>query len=325
MKKIYLMGILMLTFMSLQAQSRKHSANFPLFKQYYNPALTGFEGSAIHALYRSQWSSLEHAPSTFYLATELNAADLAEWRETGEQKKEHKNTNASAANHAFGLSFLKDAFGPYYEHQLYLSYSSSLKITQAISLKAGTSLTYNMEGMDANKMNLEQSNDPFVLQYVQNTKSGRLDINLGLMLAGEHFYLGYALHDAAKGGGKLNKETALIVYDYKHVFQGGFRMMLSEQFGLVANGLYQYDQQRGGITEGHVKGVFQNKVWLGAGYRSQLAYTFNLGLQLQNLKVGYAFEVPTGEAQLSMQTNELMLSYQLGAPRRQLDNRLSIW
>lgn len=320
------MGILMLTFMSLQAQSRKQSANFPLFKQYYNPALTGFEGSVINALYRSQWSSLEHAPSTFYLSTELSMSDLAAWRESDKQKQAETNIAAKTTHHAFGLSFLKDTFGPYYGHQLYLSYSSSLKITQAISLRAGTSLTYNMEGMDGSKMNLEQSNDPFVLQYMQNTKSGRVDVNLGLMLAGERFYLGYALHDAAKGGGQLNKETDLILYAYKHMLQGGYRMMLSEQFGWVVNGIYQYDQQRGGNAEGQIKGVFQNKIWLGAGYRNQLAYSFNLGLQLQNLKVGYAFEVPMAEAQLVMQTNELMLSYQLGATKgKHRDKSLTIW
>lgn len=326
MKKIYVLSLLLLVSLNLLAQSRKQSANFPLFKQYFNPALTGFEGSAINSLYRSQWSSVEGAPTTFYLSTELNMADLKEWKASNNDEREDKALIKSKASHAFGLSFLKDAFGPYFEHQIYLSYSSSLKITKSISLRAGTSITYNMEGMNASKMSLEQSNDPFVMQYMQNSKNGRMDINLGLMLAGEHFYLGYALHDATKGQGNLDREMTFIVYDYKHIIQGGYRAQLSEQFGLVVNGLYQYDQQRGGSPEGQLKGVFQNKFWVGAGYRNQLAYSFNLGLRLQNLQVGYAFEVPTGKAQLAMQTNELMLSYQLGGRGdHHLGKSLTIW
>ncbi|MDF9798664.1 type IX secretion system PorP/SprF family membrane protein [Catalinimonas alkaloidigena] len=326
MKKIYLLGILLFSTLSLLAQSRKQSANFPLLKQYFNPALTGFEGSVINSLYRSQWSSVEGAPSTFYLATELNVSDLKTWKAKENDKKEEKKIEQSRAKHAFGLSFMKDAFGPYYEHQFYLSYSSNLKLTRSISLRAGTSLTYNMEGMDASKMNLEQSNDPFVLQYMQNTKNGRMDINLGLMLAGENFYLGYALHDATKGQGNLDQEMTFIVYDYKHMVQAGYRTQLSEQFGLVVNGLYQYDQKRGGSPEGQLKGVFQNKFWVGAGYRHQLAYSFNLGLRLQKLQLGYAFEIPTGEARLIMQTNELTLSYQLvGRGDHRLGKSLTIW
>ncbi len=326
MKRIYLMGILLLTIINLQAQTRKHSASFPLLKQYFNPALTGFEGSVINGLYRSQWSSFEGAPSTFYLATDLSMADLREKENTTERKGEmSKNPTNPSTRHAFGLSFLKDSFGPYYEHQLYLSYSSSLKLTSKISLGAGATLSYNMEGMDAHKINMEQSNDPFVQQYMQNSRNGRLDMNLGMALSGENFYLGYAMHDVTKGAAQFNKETDVVRYTYKHIFQAGYRVAVSEQFGVVANGVYQYDQVRGGNMEGQLKGVFCNKVWLGVAYRHRLAYSFNVGLQLQKVKVGYAYEVPTGDAQLAMQTSELMLSYQLGSASKTLSNSLSIW
>ncbi|WKN29615.1 PorP/SprF family type IX secretion system membrane protein [Porifericola rhodea] len=325
MKKLYFIFLLTLFFSNLQAQTRKQAAHFSLLKSYYNPALTGFEGSVVKGLYRSQWSSYEGAPSTVYLSAELNMHELKQWQQAEEQQKRiYKTQNAQYARHAFGLSFLKDTFGPYYEHQLHLSYSSNLRITRNLNLRAGAALTYNMEGMDAAQVNLEQSNDPFVMQYMQNTKSGRVDVNLGMMLSSKNFFLGYALQDATKGQASFNRENTAIAYAYKHIIQSAYRTQFSEQFALIVNGIYQYDEERGGVLEGQMKALFYQKFWATAGYRKQLAYTFGFGVQLHKLNIGYAMEVPTGEAQLQAQTNELSLSYRLGQSRH-VAGKINMW
>ena len=43
MKKIYLTIALVASVLGASAQNRKHVANFSLFQQYFNPALTGYE------------------------------------------------------------------------------------------------------------------------------------------------------------------------------------------------------------------------------------------------------------------------------------------
>lgn len=101
-------------------------------------------------------------------------------------------------------------------------------------------------------------------------------------------------------------------FPQQHVLQAGYRRAVSEQLGLVVNGIYRYDEKLEETMEGQVKGVYQNMLWLGAGYRKDLAYSVNGGVRLSQLKIGYTYEVPTGDAQyMNNSTSEIMVTYNL--------------
>ena len=146
-----------------------------------------------------------------------------------------------------------------------------------------------------------------------STRASRADINLGLMLTAEDYYLGYAMQDVTKGrllsaGDDYLRNT----YAHQHVVQAGYRTALSEQFGLIANGIYRYDEFLKETVEGQLKAVFSNTFWAGAGYRHGLAYSLQAGVRLHQLKIGYVYESPAGDASyIGRGTNEIMLTYNL--------------
>jgi len=315
MKKLVLSICFILSVLGLQAQNRKNVANFSLFQQYYNPALTGYEGSVVKTFYRNQWTGFEDAPKTIFASGELDLADYAAWKKDDQTEDQQDEGDASiGAQHAIGLAVLHDQFGPFAESQVFVSYASQVRLSERTSLRWGTAVTYSSQRLNGNRLTVDQENDPQYQDVLGNSnRLGKLDINLGLMMTSDKFYIGYAMQDITKGGVVTTGDTFLKdMYTRKHIIQGGYRTALSEQVGIVVNGIYQYDDQLQETVEGQLKAVYQNMLWIGGGYRKDLAYTFTGGVRLNQLTVGYAYEVPTGDANsINKNTNEIMLTYNL--------------
>lgn len=317
MKKNIITVLLLAGIATTYAQTRKDVANFSLFQQYFNPALTGYEGSMIKTFYRDQWSGFEHAPRTLFISGELDLDALG----GGEGE------TPVGARHAVGISYLHDTFGPMIESQLYLNYASRVQLTETLSLRAGGALTYNAQRIDGDKIILEQQNDASLQEFMnRNSSAGRVDFNLGVILTGENFYAGYALNDAARGGLTTGQDFMEDQRNHQHIIQAGYRRGVSEQVGLIANMLMRYDSNNGETLEGQVKGVFYNTAWFGVGYRQNLAYSINLGLCYQQFRVSYARELPTGKAHnISSGTNEIVLTYNLFQIRPASPRQVMMW
>ncbi|NDK55708.1 PorP/SprF family type IX secretion system membrane protein [Pontibacter fetidus] len=315
MKKIYITIALVASVLGANAQNRKHVANFSLFQQYFNPALTGYEGSMVKTYYRNQWTGFEDAPKTIFASAELDMADLASWKKDGLLKtSEADNYNRQLeAKHAFGLAVLNDRFGPFTETQLHLSYGTRVRLSEKLSLRWGAAATYSSQQLDASKLTTDQEGDPEFENFNgQTAKIGKFDLNMGLMLTAENFYLGYAMQDILKGKMTTGDDYLNNSFPQQHVVQAGYRTALTEQVGIVANGLYRYDDKLEESMEGQLKAVYQNMLWVGAGYRKDLAYSFQGGVRLSQLRLGYVYELPTADAKyMDKTTNEIMVTYNL--------------
>ena len=279
----------------------------------------------LKSYYRNQWAGFDGAPKTFFLSAEVN---LSDYRGTSESLSGEEPPVAKAGiQHSVGLSVLYDSYGPFIENQIFLSYRSRINITKKVSLQAGGAVAYHLQTLDGRSLTSEEASDPSISKYSnQTSRSGRLDFNVGLAVTGADFYAGYAMQnvvgsmDERNSGFQRNSEI-------QYIAQGGYRKALSEKFGLVINALIRFDKHIDETIEGQVKSVFYNTAWLGVGYRNQLAYSFNLGFRMKQLRVGYAYEIPTGDAQMTGSgTNEILVTYDLKKiiyPR--LTRQMSIW
>ncbi|MGV3638997.1 MAG: PorP/SprF family type IX secretion system membrane protein [Adhaeribacter sp.] len=325
MKKYSFLLLFTFAVLGLQAQNRKQVAQFSLFQPYFNPAMTGMEGSQLKTFYRDQFTGFEGGPQTFLLSGELNLADLkAQAAEAGAAVP-----GLLAAKNAVGFSMLRDNFGPFKETQFNLGYGSQVRLSEKLSLRAGAALTYHVSRLDPNKMTVDQENDSEFqnLYGTDNNQTHKLDVNAGLTLAGQDFYLGYGIQDLAKGQLLTGDHYYDQTFPLHHVVQGGYRRGLTDQFGLVFNGIYRYDSKLQETLEGQLKGVWNDSYWVGVGYRHDLALTFCAGLRVQRLRLGYAREVVTGKADgINAATNELILTYHLRPlPLEKIGRTLSLW
>ncbi len=289
MKKSLLLIALLLELLSLSAQTRKYTASFQVFPAYYNPAMTGFAGNNINAYYRSsRWVGFEGAPKTYFVSGDF-----------------------SVKRHAFGAAFLHDSFGPYRESEVVINYGFHINLTKTLKLRAGAAATINMQRVDMSALEMNAQNDPAFQSFVQDfNKNMTVDVNIGLALTGNNFYVGYALQNAAQGSW-VSKDDFFDRSGYvHHVAQAGIRKGFSKRFGLIVNGLYRYDATFLYSAEAQLKAVLHNTVWVGLGYRSDQTSIGLIGFKAKQLQVGFAYELPgQSSTQANAGTTELLLSY----------------
>ena len=312
MNKFILWVCLVLLAGGAQAQSRKQLANFSQFRHYYNPSLTGFEGAVLRAAYRNQWTGFTDAPKTMLASGEL---DLQQLKNTSRPfSGSTPNREQLSAQQGLGLVLYHDQFGPARETQATLSYGAAVRLSEELSLRWGTGLSYTFYRLDGNSLTVDQVNDPrFAKVLGSENRSGKADINLGLSLTGQNFYVGYAMTDVTEGKVAIGGSDLLgDFYKRRHVAQAGFRQRVSQLVGLTVNGIYQYDNNFKSTLEGQLKAVYDNLFWVSGGYRTDLAYTMGAGLRLNQLAIGYTYETPTQDAKaIGKSTNEVTLSFYL--------------
>ncbi|WP_114778536.1 PorP/SprF family type IX secretion system membrane protein [Botryobacter ruber] len=325
MKKYFILALIIGCSLGANAQNRKHTGNFSQFRQIYNPALTGHEGSMVKSFYRDQWTNFEDAPRAMFISGELNLADIKN-NSLFSADASQLSVAQEGVQNAFGLSLLHDTFGPIKESQYAFNYSSIVPLTAKLSLRGGASLTYTNIRLNSDKLVLNEENDQGYQNMLNGSNSqNRYGLNLGIALAGQNFYVGYAVQDAIQRTGADSKYLEDF-YAMQHIAQAGFRHGLTDQLGLVVNGMYRYDANYKGVAEGQVKGVYNNIFWVGAGYRQELAYTFSGGLQLKQFRLGYTREVATGNANhVYTGGNEIVLSYSLTPVFSNIGKAVSIW
>jgi len=309
--------------LGVKAQSRKNIAHFPLVQQYFNPALTGLEGSMVKTLFRDQWTGFEQAPRTFFISGE---ADLAQLKAGAAPDGGY--SPVSGGSHNLGLSLLVDQFGPLKQSQVHLSYGAGVRLSEKYSLRLGGAFTYEVNKLNPGRMTLDAENDPEYTDLLMNdNQSHKVDANLGVAILAEDYYLGYALQDIARGQVISGNDNLKNMFPRQHVVQAGYRAGLTDQFGLVANGIFRYDNKVKETVEGQLKGVVNNTFWAGVGYRQNQAFTFLGGVQLDQIRVGYVREITSGKANaINSGTNEIMLTYSLVPVKHEKQTKkISIW
>lgn len=327
MRKILLTGIGLFCSLVAIGQSKIDITSFSLIQQYYNPALTGNQGSIVKALYRNQWTGFEDAPKTIFASGELSLLDLKS-EKMSERRRRSRGSEGYGAENAFGLSVLHDSFGPYSETHAFLSYGSAIRLSEVLNLRWGTALSYKTDMLDGNKLSVVGDDPKYQHLLGQSNRKSRVDINLGIALASNNYYLAYALQDVTKKGifstgDDFQEEN----YSRKQVVQAGFRTNFTDNFGVVINTLFLHDDLNKSTLEGQAKAVYKNMLWAGGGYRKDLAFNLTAGVRLKQLQVRYAYEMPTADADaLPNSTNEIGISYQLFSnsnPKK--DNQPAIW
>lgn len=308
MKNYIILIVLLSSAIISSAQERVPVANFSQFQHYFNPALVGNEGTALKSFYRNQFEGSDDAPKTLFVSGEVNLSDMM------------KVKSKSLLSHAFGLSYLNDSYGSLSANKFTLAYNAGYPLTKNVRIHAGAAVAYNNS-----KFNFD--NDGLVFDEDENVNLNddinKVGVNAGLAITSDHFYVGYALTNLVEE--TISDQTYFEdLYAIQHIVQAGYRRTLAQQFGVIVNGIFRYDEAQKETLEGQLKGVYKNTVWLGAGYRNDLAYTINAGVQFNQFKLGYAREINSNNVNsLYKGDNEITLSYNF-TPKL-AGKKLSIW
>lgn len=290
---VHSLGVLMMLFGFLfvefvaEAQSRKNISSFSHFQSYFNPGLTGYEGSAVRGFVRNQWSGFEGAPQTVFFSTELDFGELA-----GEVDP------ALMGKNALSLNLLHDTYGAFRENELLLNYASRVRLTEMHNLRLGVGIIYQSIRLDGSALTTEEQNDPTLGQYYGTFSDMQLiDLNAGIALTHKNYYVSYALQRL--NGGKVSKGDQFITgYPMEQFVQAGFREALTPDFSVITNVFFRSRKDLPNVLELNIKALFRDKVWIGAGHRVDYASNLQFGFLTRRMKFGYVYEFPMGQSYL---------------------------
>ena len=285
--KIFLGLGLLLWALGAQAQSRKFVSNYSQFQNYFNPALTGYEGSVLRGLVRNQWGGVEGAPKTYFISAELDFGELS-----GEEDPELTGKNALSIN------LLQNTYGAFRENELTANYAARIRISEKHNLRLGAGVTYQGIRLDGNALSAEEANDPTLSQYLGTfSNMNVIDFNLGMALTHSKYFFSYGVH-RVNGGNIQSGDEFMDGYPAEQMIIAGYREALGENLAVTASGFYRSRKDLPDVLEVSIKALMMDRFWLGFGHRFDYATNAQMGVVFGKMKIGYVYEFPVGQSYL---------------------------
>lgn len=285
------------------------------FSQYFqtgtafNPAITGVENFLdIKINYRNQWSGFNDAPSTNYFGVNGYLQK--------ETQKAYKQYSLRTSNpymldsmpsveislgeklrHGIGGHIIYDVQGPYEQISGFLNYALHIPINNKLKISIGLSASITNQRMDYEKIVLRNPGDDDLYQALlaSGGKSTYLDINPGIMLYGERFYISYAAFRAFRTA-LSSDEILTSEKNINHSFMAGFQLPIAERVKLLPSILYNYNLEYESQWDTNLKVLINEKTWIGASYRSTGALVFMAGVYINNIvSLGYSYDYVISE------------------------------
>jgi type IX secretion system PorP/SprF family membrane protein len=269
------------------AQSRKNISQFSHFQSYFNPGLTGYEGSTVRGFVRNQWSGFEGAPRTFFFSAELDFGELS-----GQEDP------ALMGKNAISINLLHDTYGAFRDNELMISYASRVRLTENHNLRLGVGVNYQTVRLDGNAMTTEEQNDPTLGQYFGAFSNMQfLDANIGMALTHRKYYFSYGIH-RINGGKASSGDNFMDGYPAEQFIQAGFRESVSPNLAIITNAFFRSRKDLPNVLEMNFKALLMDRVWVGGGHRFDYASNLQAGLLTPKMRIGYLYEFPMGGSYL---------------------------
>lgn len=259
-------------------------AQDPQFSQFYanplylNPAFAGSARCPRAVLnYRNQWPAISGTFVTYSASYDQHVNPLSG---------------------GLGLLITNDVAGQGTLNTLRISgiYSYQRAITKKWSLKAGFEVTYFQKSLDWNKLTFGDEIDPrkgFIYQ-TQDVQRGdvvnNIDFSSGLLFFNETYFVGLAVHHLAQPNESLIVGTSRLPRRWTAHAGANYPVGgRNSEVSLSPNILYQIqgDFQQLNLGLYVTKSPFVAGVW----YRWQDALIIMLGIQTNNIRVGYSYDL----------------------------------
>lgn len=292
--------LLLIGWVSLQAQQRPLYSQYMLNRYLINPGYTGindyFEATTN---FRYQWVGLVDAPRTYALTV-------------------HGPNNSKKLG--FGGSLYNDVTGPTSKTGINFSFAKHIQITAKQNLSLGVSGGLMQFKIDGTKVTVFDPGD----QVLANQRMTTLipDLGFGLYWYQKNkFYLGASVP-------QLFYESPISFVDNndkvlsnltRHFFlNGGYTFHIGTNFDIEPSFLVKYTEPVNAQFDLGARIIFKELIWLGAVYRTEDAVSAVIGYTTsdQKLTIGYSYDFTTSNIQnYSFGTHEIMLSARFGTKK----------
>lgn len=264
------------------------------FNDYvFNPAVAGsrpfFELRSGH---RYQWVGIQDAPRTFTFS----------------------GTTPIGEKMGVGGYLFTDIVGPTRRTGLQFSYAYHLRLTEDVKLSLSVSAGLLQFLIDGSKIQFHDPNDPVMDDQLRGDLLP--DAKFGFYLYGERFWFGATAPQLLQNKVYFLDETreTLSRMEDHYYAMGGYRFPVGEDWRIEPSLLVKYTSPVPAKVDLNAIVRYKNTFWLGAGYRTNDAYTAMVGYWLKKtFQFGYSYDIITSNLRnYSTGTHEVMLAITLG-------------
>jgi type IX secretion system PorP/SprF family membrane protein len=220
--------------------------------------------------------------------------------------------NLNIGNIAVGITAIDDKAGPESNIQFRANASKKIELGNGY-LSAGTSIGIINRQINSTILNPRQPNDPNLLALGQSKT--KPDIGFGINYVHKNYFIGLSGNHITQPK-YFNNSESNSGYKQNRTFEGmvGANLDLNNTFQIKPTILVRKEQQ---IITHETVVIVENytNYWVGAGYRSQDAFTVLAGTYLlknKNAKIGANFELTSNNTEIKAPNSfEVYLSYTL--------------
>jgi len=274
------------------------SQQLPLYSQYMmngfllNPAMAGnVDYIPLRLTARQQWMGIDNAPSTQAISGHY-----------------------LFSNKKMGLGgyIYNDMVGPISQTGIKGAYSYHLPIGSENKLAFGLAISAFQFKFDESKAEIVDESDPVINYNVQSTFVPDADFGVYFFNDENRYYAGLAATQILQLPIELDKSNKNSII--RHYFlMGGYKFNINDEMDIEPSLLAKGTESTPFNIDVNIKGYYKKNYWLGFSYRSDNSFVAMLGLKVNSIVFGVAYDYPFSSINnYSSGTPEIMIGYNIG-------------
>ena len=271
------------------------SQQVPLYSQYMlngfllNPASAGSEGyTAVNLTAREQWIGLQNGPRTYALSFQTRILKKSYISKSSSVRK-RRNMASRSGNVGLGGYFFNDRNGAVERIGFKGSYAYHIKFPQS-QLSFGLSLVAYQFRLDEDLITLADPGDPL---WLNADKSVFIpDADAGIYYTARSYWAGFSVDQLFESTLKIGDSGYdRYVMERNYYLMGGYDFEINRDLVISPSTLVKFAEN--GKIQADISGKFyyQQNYWGGLTYRTGHAIVVLVGISVDRLIFGYAFDI----------------------------------
>lgn len=294
------------------------SQQMPIYSQYMldgfiiNSAMAGYEGlTTFNLISRQQWLGFDNAPRTISFSTQTRLLKRS-YQIKVRPHKENKFIRARKGRVGLGGYLISDRNGYFVNTAAAFTYSYHLSFRKS---QFSLGLQSNIKQHKIDKSGIVFRNPDPTDKFIENP-TYIPDLNIGCFYYKYfEYYIGFSINNITQSTIKFGNSNIIKHKTARQYYiLGGYRFQPYKELQYEPSLLLKTNE--GLLTQLDIsfKVYLQNKYWMGLSYRTPKTIISIIGIRLQNLYIGYAFDYDFNAFQrFTFGSHEIYMSLKFGS------------
>lgn len=289
MKKIIFVSIILLLAVASTAQQEPMHSQYTFNSFVLNPAVAGSNDYIPFRFgIRRQWTGIKDGPMTQVLSMHSSIGQ--------------------ASRMGVGGVIIHDQYGPLSKSGIRGAFAFTVNPGSKTKFAFGLALSCYQLTVDESNLNIINPNDVVINGETESVIIP--DADFGMYVHNERLFAGFSATQLIQYPLNLSNDLRKQIPHF--YLLGGYRFKISESTDLEPSALIKKNGPMPVQLDINARAIFNKDYWCGLSYRTQDAAVLMIGMNFNNLSIGYAFDYTLSKlTSINNGTHELVLGFNL--------------